>query len=84
MISPWVSAWPYRDEAIITLLIRHRAAGTGKVWIERRIVIIIFVLIPACGIGLPQLDQCVAHRFAIFIQNPSGKMIFARIPAAGR
>ncbi|KAG0922281.1 hypothetical protein G6F31_019980 [Rhizopus arrhizus] len=62
MVAPRVCARLDRDEAIAPLIIRNTAPRPKKIGVERRVMLITLVNIPARRIGLPDFHQRVTHR----------------------
>ena len=71
MIPPGISPRCYRIKFIIAVLIRQAAAGAEEVGVERRVMLIEFVDVPAGGIGLPDLKQGIGNGPSEFIGDPA-------------
>src|SRR5437588_1127225 len=71
MVLPGIGAGPDRDEFIPTLVVRYHAPCPGKIWIERRVMLIVDVDVTSGGICLPDLDQRVRHRAAVLVEHPA-------------
>src|ERR1035438_3833640 len=71
MILPRVRAGFNGDETINAILIRHSAACSGEVGIERRWMIVLRVPVTASRVSLPNLDQRVGNGTAVVIQYPA-------------
>ena len=71
MISPRICAGFDGEKAVLAFIIRNRAPGAEKIGIERRGMIIAGVAVPPGGVGLPHLDERLAHRPAVFIEHPA-------------
>jgi len=69
MIFPRVRAGPDGDESVAAVFVGEGTSFTGEIRVERRIVLIVFVKIPAGGVGLPDFDEGVADGTTIFIHN---------------
>ncbi len=69
MIFPRVRAGSDGDETVAAVFVGKGASFTGEIRVERRIVLIVLVKIPAGGVGLPDFDECVADGTTIFIRN---------------
>src|SRR5580693_6229933 len=71
VISPGIFARTNRHESVAPFGICHRMPATGKVRVQRRIVLIVAVEIPSCRIGLPDFDKRMGHGPGIFIKDAS-------------
>lgn len=69
VIAPGVGTRADGDEVVAALLISERVAATGEVGIERSVVLIHAVLIPAGGVGLPDFDESVRDRASVFVKD---------------
>src|ERR1700727_1306299 len=67
MVAPWIGAGLDRDEPVIAIGIGSRAASTSEIRIERRRVLVNDVDVTAAGIGLPDFQQRIGHRAAVFV-----------------
>src|SRR5918996_6414754 len=70
MVQPGIGARLNRQEAIFTLLTGHAASGTDKIRVQRRIVLIHFMMVTAGCIRLPDLDQRVGYGSLVLVQHP--------------
>src|SRR5712692_567718 len=71
MISPRIFARLNRDEPISAFAVSERVSAASKIRIEGSIVLVDFVQVTSRGVGLPDFDECVRNRPAVFIQHPS-------------
>jgi len=69
MIFPRIGAGTNGDKAVAAFFVGEGASFTGEVRVERRVVLVVFVKIPASCVGLPDFDEGVADRPAVFIEN---------------
>src|ERR1700736_4695825 len=68
MVAPGIRAGFHCYETPVAFAIGLRAAGAGKIRIERRGMLVADVDIAAAGIGLPDFEQRIRHAAAVFIQ----------------
>src|SRR5690606_38382475 len=68
-IGPWIGAGLYRAEPVAAFFIGNRASAAAEIRVERRKIGVLLVAIASTGIGLPELDQRVRNRAAVFVQN---------------
>ena len=71
MVLPWIRPGLDGDEAIATFGVSDGVAAAGEVGIERRVVLIDGVRVTAGGIGLPDFNERVRERPAVFIDDPT-------------
>ena len=73
-------------EAILAAFVRHAAPAAGEIRIERRIVAIDVVKVPAGRVRLPDLDQRVGDRAAVILEHASGHVnaLTDRLPRPAR
>ena len=69
VISPRIGARPNGDIAIVTLVIGHAPACTGKVRVERCVPMVLGMDVTTSGIRLPDLDYCIGYRPAILVEH---------------
>src|SRR3981189_1392476 len=69
VITPGIGAGLDGDEAVVAFRVRLRAAGTGKIRIERRRMLVDDMYVTAAGIGLPQFDQRIPHAATAFVAH---------------
>lgn len=69
MVLPRIAARTNRDESEVTVGIGKSMSTADEVGVERSIVLVDFMPVPACGIGLPDLDECVGHGPSVFVQH---------------
>src|SRR5436309_476719 len=72
VILPGIGARANRDEAIHAVLVREAAAVAEEVGIQRRVVLIHAVPVPAGGIGLPDLNERVGQRRPALVEHAAG------------
>jgi hypothetical protein len=72
MVAPWVGARLDGHETVITVLVRDRASGAGEVRVKRSWVIVLAMPVAPRSVRLPQLDERVGDRAAIFVQDAAG------------
>src|SRR5258708_36221926 len=58
-----------RAEEIITIVVRQHPAAAAEVGIDRRNVGVVAMAIAAAGVGLPDLDESIADRMAIAVDD---------------
>src|SRR6516164_2471145 len=69
MVLPGVLSGTNGHESIVAIRIRQRVAASGEIRVQRGIVLVHFVKVPARRVGLPEFDQCVGHRATIFVKH---------------
>src|SRR5262245_25464182 len=69
MVAPGIGTRLDADKPIIALRVRDTAAGARKVGIERRVVLVHNVAIPAGRIALPDLDKAIGHRPPTLVEH---------------
>ena len=69
VILPGVRAGFDGDEAIAAFGVGDGVAAAGEVGIERRVVLIDGVRVAAGGVGLPDFDERVRKRAAVFVDD---------------
>src|SRR3989441_7421480 len=72
MVLPRIRARPDRDEAIDAVRVCQAAAVPQKVWIQRCVMLIDPVPVPAGGVGLPDLNERTPQRRSMLVQDPAG------------
>src|SRR6266403_2210101 len=72
VIQPGISARLDRYETISPIFVRKCASAAGKVWIQRRRMLVLYMYVPPGRVRLPNLDQGVWHPAPIAIQHPPG------------
>src|SRR5438445_12815918 len=72
MILPGIGARANRDEAVCAVLGREAAAVAEEVGIQRRVVLIHAVPVPAGGVGLPDLNERVGQRRPALVEYAAG------------
>ena len=72
VVAPWVSAGLHGDESVAALTIGETASGACEVRVERRRVIVDRVDVAPSGVGLPCLDQRVAHWMPVAVHDLAG------------
>src|SRR6187200_2099161 len=72
VVAPGVLPRADGHETVIPLSVGERAAGAGKVRIERRIVLVGTVRVAARSVRLPDLDQGMRNRLAVLIEHAAG------------
>lgn len=73
MVSPRIGTGLDGDKAISPFCVGKCSSCAGKVWIERCRMIVSVMPVASGSIGLPNLNQSVPDRAAIFIQNAAGQ-----------
>src|SRR5216683_5256905 len=71
MVAPGIGAGLDRRVAVAALAIGERASGAAKMGIERRIMLVALVVVPAGGVGLPDLDHRLGDGPSVLVDNPS-------------
>ena len=71
VVAPRVGARLDRREAVAALVVGQRAAAAGEVRVERRGVLVAVVAVATGGVGLPDLDELVAHRAPVAVEDPA-------------
>src|SRR5213076_2704310 len=66
---PRIGAGLDRDEFVAAIGIGGGAASTGEIRIERCWMLVALVVVAAAGVGLPDLDERVGHRPAVFVEH---------------
>ena len=61
VVLPGIGAGLDRDEAVAAVVVGHDAAAAREVRVERRRVLVDAMAVAAGRVGLPDLDQRVAH-----------------------
>ena len=69
MIAPRIGAGLDGEEAVAAFVIGQAAAGAEEIRIERRGMLVDLVNITSGGVRLPDLDQRIAHRPAVFVEH---------------
>src|ERR1700678_3272945 len=69
MIPPWIRARFNRDEPVSPFSIGYHPPTSGKIWVDRRAVLVRFMQVPPGGVRLPHFYQRFAHRPAFFVQH---------------
>src|SRR5437773_2146742 len=72
MVLPGVGAWLDRDEAVAALGIGQATPSPGEVRVQRCRVLVVLVEVTSGRVGLPDLDDRVAHRPPVAVQHPTG------------
>src|SRR5256886_13853007 len=72
MILPGIGARSSDLEAIHAVLVREAAAVAEEVGIQRRVVLIHAVPVPAGGVGLPDLNERVGQRRPALVEYAAG------------
>ena len=72
MIAPWIRSGLDGDKAVIAGVVRDRAAGSQKIWIERRRMAVPRMAIATGCIRLPHFHQRVRNTAAVFVDDTSG------------
>src|SRR5260370_25866653 len=72
MVLPGICTRANRQEPVDTVFIGQAAAHAQKVRIERSWPLIPFVEVAASGIGLPNLQEGVRHRFSTVVEHAAG------------
>ena len=72
VVAPRVGAGLDRREAVAAVAVGEAAAHAGEVRVERRRVLVALVDVAAGGVGLPDLDELVAHRPAVAVEHATG------------
>src|SRR5450432_1446044 len=71
MIFPRIGAGPDGHEAVVPPGICQGVSATCEIWIERSVMLIHSVQIPARSVALPDFDQRMWHGFSILIDHPA-------------
>ena len=71
-VAPWIGAGLDGEEPVLALVVGDQTAVAGEIGIERRVVDVAVVKIPARGVALPDLHQRVRDRSAILVEKASG------------
>src|SRR5262249_39596730 len=71
-VPPGIGAGFDGQEAIISVFVSHRLTNAGKVGIERRIMLVDRVVIPAGSVALPQFDQGTRDRVRVLVKDAAG------------
>jgi hypothetical protein len=53
----------------MAVVVCKHAATSGEVWIERRVMLIDFVAVAACGVRLPDFDERTADWQPILVEH---------------
>lgn len=69
VIGPRIGAGLDGNETVAAVVVGEHAAATSEIGIERGVVLIVLVQIAARGVGLPDFDERVAHRAAVFVDD---------------
>src|SRR3954447_17381665 len=69
VVLPGVRPWLDRDELVAPVVIGHAAPAPAEVRVERSRMLIALMAIAPAGIRLPDLDQRVAHRLSVSIEQ---------------
>ena len=69
VVAPRVGPGLDRHEAVAPLVVGHAAPGAGEVRVQRRRPAVPAVAVAARGVGLPDLDQRVAQRLALGVED---------------
>ncbi len=69
VVAPRVGSRLDRHEAVAALVVRDAAADPVEVGIERRRMVVHLVAVAPAGVGLPHLDERVAHRSSAGVQH---------------
>ncbi len=71
VVLPWVGPGLDRAEGVPAVVVGEGAAGPGEVRVDRRRVLVALVDVATGGIGLPDLDELVAHRASVTVEHPA-------------
>jgi len=69
VIAPGIFAGLDGDETVAALVVGEGVAAAGEVGVERGLMLIAAVKITAGGVGLPEFDEGVRDRAAVFIED---------------
>src|SRR5258706_10990817 len=69
MIPPWIRSRLDGDEPVKACVIGQGAARTREVRVERRVMVVDRIQVAPRRVGLPHLDQGVAHRLLAAIEH---------------
>src|ERR1043165_4058840 len=72
MVLPGIRTGFDGQEAVTPVGFGDRPTASGEVWIQRRVVLVQLMVIPAGGVGLPDFNQSMGYRTGEFIEHPSG------------
>ncbi len=71
MIAPRIRSRLDCDKTIAPFVVGEGVAASGEVWVERCIVLVVFMQVSSGGIGLPRFDYSAPNRLSIFVQDSS-------------
>src|SRR5215469_1611391 len=70
VVAPGIFAGTDGDETIVTVCVGQCVAAASEIGVERRVVLIHFVLVTPCGVRLPNFHHGVRGGSPVFIENP--------------
>src|SRR3984957_11591601 len=73
MVTPGIRAGLHRHEPVLAIRVRQGSARAREVRIQRSAMIVLGVRISPCRVRLPDLDESMRARPAIFVQNAPGQ-----------
>ncbi len=69
VVEPGIGAGLDGAEVVIAVRVGDRPAAAAEIRVERAEVDVLLVAVAARGVGLPDLDQRVGHRPAVFVEH---------------
>src|SRR6266536_2136014 len=72
MVLPGIRAGLYGHELVASVMVRNRPAGAAEVRIEWGGMLVALVPVASAGVRLPDLDECVAYRTTVLLEQPAG------------
>src|SRR5258706_11713952 len=69
VVAPWVGTRLDRRKLVMSVFVGKRAATAGEIRVERRVVLIVDVPVAAGRVALPQFNQRMRNRPAVFVEH---------------
>src|SRR5258706_11427373 len=69
VVAPWVGTRLDRRKSVMSVFVGKRAATAGEIRVERSVVLIVDVPVAAGGIALPDFNQRMRDRPAVFVEH---------------